>query len=472
MNSKEIFEVIERIAATSSKNEKQAIVAEYKDDEEFKAVLIAALDPLTSYGIKIRPEKITYPEGHINHRKDENFSQRTWDLINDLRARRQTGNIAIDSVGLEMGYLNLESAELFWRIISKDLRAGFSDSTVNKSIKGLIQEFPYMRCSLPKEAKLEDWNFEEGVFSQEKADGMFTNASVMADGEVILTSRQGTPLPIDKFADIANELAHIAKNMQFHGELLVLVDGKVAERSIGNGILNSVAKGGDFEPNQVPVLHLWDAIPLADIKPKGKCTTGYYYRLASLANKMNESPIDVAVRKVSIIPTKQVMSLAEAYEHCKSLMLKGKEGTILKKRSAVWTDSTSREQVKLKLEFEVDLQVTEIIPGRVGSKNEGRAGSLRCRSSCNRLIVDVAVKNEKMRDEVDAQPGEWIGKIVPATANEVLEPSESNSFHTLFLPRMTAPSYRTDKTVADSLERILAIKDMAILGKQIMAEAA
>ena len=58
-----------------------------------------------------------------------------------------------------MTALSKESAELFWRIITKDLRAGFEASTTNKAIKGLIPTFPYMRCSLPNDMKLDEKNF-------------------------------------------------------------------------------------------------------------------------------------------------------------------------------------------------------------------------------------------------------------------------------------------------------------------------
>lgn len=460
MNSKQIFEVIQAIGLTSSKNEKVAIVASHKDDKEFKRVLIAALDPLVSYGMKIRPDAIAYNHDRIV------FDDNTWEIISKLASRQLTGGNAVYAVGSELGRLNADSAELFWRIISKDLKADFSDSTVNKAIKGLIQEFPYMRCSLPKDAKLDEWNWPDGVVSQEKADGMFSNINHYINGDVLITSRQGTPFPMDKFQNVVNDIKKLPLNRQFHGEFLVMVNGSVAERSISNGIMNSVLKGGDFEPNQYPVLLLWDSINLDSVKPKGKYIVPYVDRLSELSQSINLAP--ASFLSVGVIPNRIVYSLTEAYQHCQELMLQGKEGTIIKKKGAIWTDSTSKEQVKLKLEFDIDLEVYEIAPGRVGSRTEGRSGALRCKSSCGNLLVDVAIKNEKMRNDVDADPSAWLKSIVTVTANEILSPSASNDKYSLFLPRLTSDEYRTDKSTADSLERIKAAKEMAILGQKIL----
>lgn len=43
---------------------------------------------------------------------------------------------------------------------------------------------------------------------------------------------------------------------------------------------------------------------------------------------------------------------------------------------------------KVKIEFESDLEIVEIIPSRVGSKNDGMPGSLLCKSSDNLLTKE------------------------------------------------------------------------------------
>lgn len=80
----------------------------------------------------------------------------------------------------------------------------------------------------------------------------------------------------------------------------------------------------------------------------------------------------------------------------------------------------------------------------------------------------MAIKNEAMRDVVDADREAWVGRIVTLIANDILSPSPSNDSYSLFLPRLKEATFRADKTKADTLERVQAAMQLAILGKQIV----
>ena len=462
MNSQEIFDIIEAVAGESSKNTKQAMVTSAADDADFCRVLEYAYNPFKTYGIR----KMPIGKAHNGFRQ---FDAQTWQVLDDLIARKLTGQAAVDAVTAEIDQLEEDSAELFRRVVRKDLRAGFSESTCNKAKKGLIPDFPYMRCCLPKDAKLADFDWKLGVISQEKADGMFANINVELGDLVTITSRQGSPFPIDAFPELAAELAErIPPGVQLHGELLVERDGEgILAREIGNGILNSVASGGDFGANERPIYMVWDMIPLTAVVTKGKHDEPYVKRLSKIISALKATPGSA----VKLIETKVFHSLAAAYGHAGELMRRGKEGTVIKNPHATWKDGTSKEQVKLKLEFNVDLKIVGIMPGTPGTKTEGRAGAFACESSCGGLKVNVTVKNEAMRDAVDADPSDWVGRVIDVVANDIMKPSESNELHSLFLPRMAEAGYRTDKTEADDLARILAQKEAAVLGKSLKEAA-
>jgi DNA ligase-1 len=167
-----------------------------------------------------------------------------------------------------------------------------------------------------------------------------------------------------------------------------------------------------------------------------------------------------------------VHSLEDAYKHYAELLAVGKEGTVLKKGTAIWGDYTSKEQIKLKLEFDVDLEVIAVEAADANSKNAGRSGALRCKTSDDKLFVSVAIKNEKMRDEVDADPDDWISKIITVRSNAMMKPSQSNENCSLFLPRMVEAVYRTDKSVADSLLQVFAQEEATKSGAAIALKKA
>lgn len=457
LNSNQVLQILDEIAAESSKNIKQSLVSKHIADPLFEQVLRYAYDPFMVFGML--PHAGAEADGELYFDEVDSFA-----FLDKLLKRELTGNAARAAFEQQLGQLHKDSGELLIRILRKDLRAGFSESTINKAKAGLIPVFPYQRCSLPKDAKMSDWPWGRGVISQEKADGMYANGTIKKGESLFLSSRQGTPLPMDAFQEIVNQAKNYLKDdLQYHGELLVERDGKVLPREIGNGILNSVAKGGSFGVGERPIYVIWDFIPVSSVKPKGTFDAPYQSRFKLIVAMLQKADQETfsAIRP---IPTRIVHSFDQAHEHYAELLKAGKEGTIVKHPDAIWKDGTSKHQVKLKLEADCELEVLAINEGKTGSKNEGRAGALRCQSQCGNLIVDVAIKNEKMRDNVDANPNDWIGKIVTVRSNQIIKPSASNDKHSLFLPRLVDDHYRSDKTTADCLERVHSQFDNIIRG--------
>ena len=459
MSSDLVYEVIEQIADRSSKLDKESMLRAAGGSacgELLKRVLEYTYDPFKVYGIRKRPAL-------IGSNGANEFDAGTWELLDDLIARRLTGNAAIEAVRGEMTALSRESSELFWRIIKKDIRAGFSENTIEKVFKGLVPRFPYMRCGLPKDAKWDKFDFPNGAFSQLKADGMFANVDLHDNGDINVTTRQGSPFALDQLEALEESMKiALVPNHQHHGEMLVLKDGIVLPREIGNGILNSIIAGGSLEPGHQVIYVAWDCIPLSAVKTKGKHEEPYAKRFARLHGAIKTGRELGTGNFVRVIETRIVKSLDEAYAHYAEQLGKGLEGTIIKSRHAIWRDGNSKEQIKLKLEVDVDLKIVGIAEGNEGTKNEGRPGAFNCESACGQLKVDVTVKNEALRDAVEANPDDFIGRILVVRANQVMTPSESNEFHSLFLPRMAETSYRTDKTEADDLQRIKDQFDAAV----------
>jgi DNA ligase-1 len=463
MNSDAIYAAIEEVAATSSKNAKESLVKKGAEHPEFVRVLKYAYDPFYVYGVASRTLRVAArmadPADQPGH-----FNEGTWALLDNLIAQRVTGDAATQAIADELGRLTLGSSQLLGRILLKDLRAGFSESTSNKAVPGLIPEFPYMRCSLPEKSNMPKWQWAKGYISQEKADGSFANVDVGAGKGVSISTRQGTPYPVGCMPELEAAIAAtLMPSTQTHGELVVyrmLPDPdmpgvhsyQLLPREEGNGILSSLAKGGELAEGDMVKFQCWDQIPRAEAKPKGKYKVPYVTRLRALIEQVKAVPAET--RLIEITPTKVVKSLDEAVKHCRDLMRLKKEGTVLKDPDAWWIDGTSKDQVKLKGKVDVDLRVVAIVPGAANTKNEGRAGSLTVETSCGQLRTDVAVKNEAMRDAVDANPDDWLNRIIVVRANCIMTPGPSNPMHSLFLPRMVEAGYRTDKTEADDLERV------------------
>lgn len=453
MNSSEVYQVIQSIASTSKTKEKQSIIDKYAGDDLFKKVVYYTLNPNYVYGIIPNTSWSVKGDGVENLQND--FSDETFDLLDNLHTRKLTGHAARDAILAHIYTLNDASIDLLIRIIRKDLRAGFSESTANKTWKGLIPKSPYMRCSTPSDSKITDEDYANGVFSQHKLDGMFNNANCIA-GDVQCTTRQGTNIPMHKFQDVADDLNHV-DGYQIHGEFNIEEDGVILPREISNGQITSMIKGdGELLPNQKIIYTVWDIIPIDCAVPKGEYKVKYKERLKMLEDLIQDC------KSVRIVDYKILHSKEECIQHAKDLIANGQEGTVIKHPDMIWKDGTSKYQIKLKVEFEVDLVVYEVGDGKKDTKVEGRPATLRTKTSCDQLFVNVTIKNEKMRDIVESDPDDWIDKIITVRANDIMLPKEKKETHSLFLPRMVEDVYRIDKFTADDLAEVFKQYENAI----------
>jgi DNA ligase-1 len=446
---KSVFATISAIAATSSKLEKDALFKEAGQTSTlFMKAVTYAYDPFRNYGISNAPSKTPGLAPGANTLEEP----ATWKVLDDLAGRNLTGGSARAKVQNMVDLLDEPSAEIFRRIINKDMRAGFSEGTVNRVFKGTLAEFPYMRCSLPAKSNMPKWDWSVGIIVQEKADGMFANVNLDAKGFLWITSRAGSPFPADCLG-IENDMkAALLPGTQTHGEFTVFEDDVLCPRQIGNGILNSLLSGGVLEANQRVVFEAWDQIPLEAVVPKGKYAKGYKFRLAALI-KQCLCARAVGISSVKVIPTKVVKSKAEAYAIYRELLAKGKEGVVCKHPDAPWADNTSKDQVKLKVEFCVELRVKDFLPGTPGTKTEATFGSLLCESECGRLQVGVSGITDALRLQIHNDRPSWLSSIITVKANDIMVPDEEGGdLHSLFLPRFMEG--RRDKSVADTLEQI------------------
>jgi DNA ligase-1 len=443
-----ILSILNEIAANPSKNAKIAILQRESNNELLKQVFKAAYDPTINYYIKKIPN---YSE------TDENVYELNYAFrsLHMLSSRKVTGEDAKIELANALSLLNEDDAEVLARIIQRDLKCGCSESSANKVWKNLIPEFPYMRCSLPKHVKLESWDWKNGIYSQLKADSLYCNMDVIG-GEVILTSRAGKEFPIEKFQDIVSEASDIGIDCRIHGELQVAFNGEILPREIGNGILNKVTQGGDFEDGYYPVYSVWDIIKIESAVPGGKDNTPYSNRFNALCDLFQTTA------HIKLIETKIVYSLDEAYEHYFSMLEKGLEGTVIKTASGLWKDSTSKDQIKLKAECLVELRIKGFTQGN--GKNADTFGSIECESEDGLLEVNVGTGlKDDDRNRLNKIKDSLIDGIVTVKFNGIMKSKKANKKHSLFLPVYI--EIRGDKDVADNYQQILDQFDSIIKGK-------
>lgn len=452
---KSVIETIRAVRATSSKNEKLVLLNAQRDNDDLRTYLRMAYEPRINFYVKA-VEPSPFESLGVEEFTDDTMAE----VYDDIAKRAITGNEARAYLTRLHQSLNVDGRELLELLIQRDVKAGISEGTINKVWPGLVTDPPYMRCCLPKDADLNNWPWAQGVFSQIKADGMFANISVFPrTGSVSIESRAGSPFPLDAFGALIAEIKELVpEGHQLHGELLMRApDGAIMERAEGNGMFNKLLKEGELEPGYTPIYQVWDVIPLEEAKAKNKYKVPYKTRFSYLLDLFQGAETHF----IHVIEYEIVYSLNEAYAHAGRAMKRKLEGTVVKHPEAIWEDTTSKFQVKLKLKMECELRVRGLKAADVKSKNASTFGSMECESEDGLLEVGVTGLTDELRKYIfDNFDAEFKDGVITVASNGIQEPSEPGGKYSLFLPRFV--ERRHDKKVADALVQIKAIQQAAI----------
>jgi ATP-dependent DNA ligase len=302
---------------------------------------------------------------------------------------------------------------------------------------GLIKEYPVMLCSGYDQKLVDKINFP--AYVQLKEDGMRFNA-IITDGKCEFKSRNGKT--IDLLGNLEEEFVAMSHGIDcvFDGELLVKIDGKIADRQTGNGILNKANKGTiSKEEAALVTATVWDMIPYAYFVD-GYCPISYVTRFMRLEECIIKNRID-------LVPSIVVDSLDEAQAIFEQYLADGKEGIILKDRNGVWEDKRAKHQIKFKGELECDLKIVGLEDGT--GKYAGKLGSLVCESLDGIIKVNVGSGlSDEQRLNLNSQ--EFIGRICAVKYNARITNKQGEQ--SLFLPIFI--EIREDKDVADSSKDI------------------
>jgi len=447
-----LYTIIQSLQQASGSNAKQAILEQNKDNSLLKEYLRAVLDPSLSYYQKAVP-KHGKPTG-----RQAAFDQADIDhVINTFAKRMVTGDCAKRAMQKWVEDQNsVEDQELCKMIIDRSIGGSVGETMVLKVWPGLFFTVPYQRCSLLDDKAKARFAKLPLLLIQEKCDGSFLYLTKETDKPAEAITRAGSRYPAEFAASLAEG---VPDNVVLVGELLVFTNpqhnGKmdVLDRQTGNGMLNSVLKGGNVDDDFLYRMFAWDILSVEEFKA-GKSVRNYQQRLSAL----DVISVSNTVPKVQAIQTEKVTSLEEAYTIYSKFTATGKEGAVLKTTDFIWKDGTSKDMVKMKITFEIDLEITHVTEGT--GKAAGMMGSIGVKSREGIIKCDVGTgwsDEDRIRcwKERDTLPG----KILALKANDIIS-NRSSDTKSLFLP-VALECPRMDKTVADSYDECLAILNSA-----------
>ena len=481
-----IHDIINELNESNSSNHKLAVLKKHANNETLKCVLQMTYDKVKfNYGMTPKTlldfaPAISDVSGTLENALDV--------LIENIVSKHVTGHKACQIVANLMGNLNDNDADVILKIIDRNLRINVGRTQINKVWKGLITKPVYMRCGVFNEKtkkKVQKWNAPYSI--QLKADGTYREARI-EDGEVEFHSRSGEEYSYSHLEDelstfqngyLTGELTVVAssENLVFvqnklkisrkKGEDVQKLENVVNEaeaainadtefvypREIGNGLLNS-----DDVPQKDIVFDVWDFVSLEEYENAGnriKNTTKYSNRLVTLVSIIENK----SVNSVRVIENKTVDTIEEAVQQVSKWMQQGLEGGVLKNLDGVFRDGTSLDQLKLKLVIALEMRVTGFNDGKLGTKREGKVGSLQFTNDEGTIVGSCSGFSDSELDDMTNNPQKYLNKVFTVQCNDLTQSSGSNAW-ALSHPRFI--ELRDDKDITDTLERAFDNKAMAM----------
>lgn len=458
-----IIDILNRLESTSSRNEKESIISEYGDNEDFKKVIKSAMDPMITFYMSKLPKYDANKDAGSSIMGDESITliEAVDTAVSQFATRNVTGNRAKQLfVELIESIEPKEEREVFARVIKKDLRCGVKESTINNAFGyEFIYVHPNLLCSPYDEkdvtklfAKVKKAN--KRVICQMKSDGARCQIVILPN-HVFAFTRKGNLLDFEGRLDRLMQYESL-HGMVIDGELLTRTNGVVDNRQTCNGIVNTLIQG-TITPEDLDKVFMtaWDIFPYENMKTKTPYSVPYEQRLEQLKNVTETLSVSTN-SKIELIEYHSVDTIEEAETIYNKWMADGHEGAILKNPDMIWDDKRSKDAIKIKAEFEGEFRVVGFEYGEPGKQFEHALGGLIVETECKQLRTKIG-KGFSEQDRLTflgyGNPDDMIGAnlIVEIGYNSITK-SKDKDTSALFLEKFI--KIRLDKNEANKLSEL------------------
>lgn len=387
-----------------------------------------AYNPFFTYHVQQVPESDQTNEGH------DNPWPKFWALCESLRTRTVTGHRARDSIIDVMRLFDTtEWNSVCRRVLTKDLRCGISEKTLNKVLGATDWRIPVFTCQLAQDSTEQQSKLRGRKRLEVKLDGVRVLAVISGSG-VTLYSRNGKSF--ENFPQIEAALEQVRHQFMLFASgrsSAVVLDGEIVGDSF-QALMRQAHRKSNAKTDGM-TYYIFDAVPLADFE-RGYWNAQQSKRLA-LLNRTRE-PVEQQ-SCLRIMPGIEVdLDTAEGHDVMRRFsadaVTQGYEGIMIKTVDAPYQCKRTDAWLKWKPTITVDLTVIALEPGT--GRNAGRLGALVCVGEDQgreiRVNVGSGFSDQDRVDYWQAQDG-IIGQVIEIEADAVTQNKDGT--YSLRFPR-------------------------------------
>ena len=372
-----IYDILEQISKNGSSKNKLKILTDHKSNYLLKRVFYLAYSKSIRFGIKKVPE-LEHANGKLSLDAVLTFME------SKLATREITGNAAIDALKSNLECLSHDDQIVAIRVLSKDLEIGASASSANKVWKDLIPKQPQMLANPNSEKNLKNIVFP--AYAQLKADGARCFIEV-SDTGVTMLSRSGKEYT--GLADIAEQAykrwdeeyrEQYPFGVMLDGELVSYNSDNVQSRTLSNGLANKSLSGTISEDEAKTMRHeCWDIVDLIHVY-SDVSETLYDDRFKTLGKFCSDLEGFIVIENTVVNNIQESKNIYNGYVN------RGLEGIILKNIKSPWENKRSKNLVKFKEIYTIDL---EIVDWYLHKKDPQKIGGFTAKTRDGIILVDV-----------------------------------------------------------------------------------
>jgi DNA ligase-1 len=388
-----ILEIINQIKNTSSRNEKEFILKQNKDNQLFKTILKFVYDPYIVTGLSTKKinKKII-----LTNRLNNDFN--TIEQVMEYLKTNNTGR-DIDVVRMQSfiyKHSRKDVQELLTEIITKSLKMGITATTINKIYgDNYISTFEVMLA----EKYFDCENKVSGDFIiTEKLDGN-RNIAINYENGVKMFTRQGQIN--EGFVDVEKEFELLPKGYVYDGEFIAVDFIGLNSADLYRETTSKVRKDG-IKDNVI--FHIFDMLPIEDFM-NGICKIPCIDRKNKLHSVINPNFFQW-IKETSMLyvgnDKTKVIELLDEY------VTNGKEGVMVNIANAPYECKRTKNILKVKKMQSADLRIVGFEEGE--GRLKGTLGRMNVEYKGNIVGVGSGF-TDATRNHIWNNRDEFIGKI-------------------------------------------------------------
>ncbi|MED3976105.1 hypothetical protein P4639_22165 [Priestia megaterium] len=440
-NFKQVAEIIQQVNSTSSKKEKQEIIAQHKDNTLFQSVLNHLFNPYLK--TNIAKKKLSK---NISTERDTTLPMDVETYMTYL----QQSSGKDSQIATVQHFIESSPEEVRWLLeamATKTIKIGATASTINKAFEH--QFIPVFDCMLAekyievKKVKVkgvsqrktfEHWQRYIGkrVIATKKIDGNRCVIFVNDDGTVKLYTREGHVM--EGFVEIEEAFSKFPKGQVYDGEILATNEEGLNSKDLFKKTSKIVKKKGIKKGLE---FFSFDILPIKEFKQGGFDVSCEERKenLSKVVEMMNDpivhylEPLYVGVFDKEIID-----DLAEQAKN------NGEEGIMCQLADTGYECKRTFAILKIKAMESADIRCLDVYEGKSDS-TAGKLGGLVCDFKGYNVNIGGGFDAEQ-RIELWEDPSLVIGKIVEIQYFEEFESDETGDLDLRFA---TFKTIRDDK---------------------------